>query len=294
MKKAYGLPYMGSKNKIAEWVLSYLPKADNFYDLFCGGCAITHCAIENRKYKNYYINDIKGEMPQGFIDCINGKYHNDKRWISHEDFDKLKGKGDLLVDLCFSFGNNWRKGYAYSKDIEPIKKALHYAIMFDDYDMMKSQCGIDLSHIGEIGGGIYDKYLISKSIIKERLDLQSLERLERLQSLERLEINITPSCKSYDDIEIKPNSVIYCDIPYRNTAIYNKEQFDYDKFYDWCLKQTEQVFISEYWMPETDFICIAEKTKTCSLNANNNSLKSIERIFIPKHQNLTQQQMKLF
>ena len=41
----YGLPYMGSKNKIAEWVLSYLPQADNFYDLFCGGCAITHCAI---------------------------------------------------------------------------------------------------------------------------------------------------------------------------------------------------------------------------------------------------------
>ena len=143
----------------------------------------------------------------------------------------------------------------------------------------------------KLGGGIYDKYLKSKSIIKERLDLQSLQSLERLQSLE---INITPSCKSYDELEIKPNSVIYCDIPYRNTAIYNKEKFDYDKFYDWCLKQTEPVFVSEYWMPETDFICIAEKTKTCSLNANNNSLKSIERIFMPKHQKRINEQMKLF
>lgn len=43
----YGLPYMGSKNKIAEWILSYLPKAENLYDLFCGGCAIT----ENVKTK---------------------------------------------------------------------------------------------------------------------------------------------------------------------------------------------------------------------------------------------------
>ena len=295
MGKTFGLPYMGSKSKIAEWVLSHLPKADNLYDLFCGGCAITHCAIEKHKYKNYYINDIKGEMPQGFIDCINGKYHNDYRWISHDEFDMLKGKGDLLVDLCFSFGNNWRKGYAYSKEIEPMKKALHYAVCFDDHSLMKDGFGIDLSPIREIGGGIYSKYLYAKKLIKQRLDLdflESLQRQERLQNLERLQI--TPFSKSYDEIEIKPNSVIYCDIPYRNTSIYNKEQFGYDKFYDWCLKQTEPVFVSEYWMPESDFICIAEKQKTCSLNANNNSLKSIERLFIPKHQKQNNQQMKLF
>jgi len=37
-------------------------------------------------------------------------------------------------------------------------------------------------------------------------------------------------------------------------------------------------------MPESDFICIAEKTKTCQLCATNNALRSIEKIFIPKHQ----------
>ncbi len=134
MSVRYGIPYMGSKNSIAEWILSYLPKADNFYDLFCGGCAITHCAIEQRKYNNYFINDIKGEMPKGFIECIKGKYHDDSRWISHEQFDELKGKGDLLVDICFSFGNNWRKGYAYSREIEPLKRALHYAVVLGDTD----------------------------------------------------------------------------------------------------------------------------------------------------------------
>ena len=108
MADRYGIPYMGSKNKIAEWVVSHFPNKNNFYDLFCGGCAITHCAMVKRMFKNYFINDIKGEMPQLFMDCIDGKYENEKRWISKEEFDRLKGTGDAYIDICFSFGNNWR------------------------------------------------------------------------------------------------------------------------------------------------------------------------------------------
>ena len=294
MSKRYGIPYMGSKNKIAEWVLSFLPKAENFYDLFCGGCAITHCAIEQRKYQNYYINDIKGEMPKGFVDCMNGKYKDDRRWISHEDFDRQKGKGDLLVDVCFSFGNNWRKGYAYSHDIEPYKKALHYAILFDDCSLMKELCGIDISGISKIKG-VDERYKYCKAHIDKempKVTLEHIERLKRLQSLEHLcalnkigqSKHVIHSFGSYRDVSIKPNSVVYCDIPYKETAKYNDIEFDYDEFYEWCLSQREPVFISEYEMPESDFICIAQKNKTCQLSATNNSLKSVEKIFIPKHQ----------
>lgn len=48
----YGIPYMGSKNRIAEWILNHIPSADNFYDLFCGGCAVTHCAMLQNKFKH--------------------------------------------------------------------------------------------------------------------------------------------------------------------------------------------------------------------------------------------------
>ena len=113
----YGIPYMGSKNKIAKWVLEQMPSADNFYDLFCGGCAVTHCAIEQRKFKNYFINDIKGEMPKAFLFGLHGGFKDEDRWISHDEFDELKGKGDVYVDTCFSFGSNWKKGYAYSRRI---------------------------------------------------------------------------------------------------------------------------------------------------------------------------------
>lgn len=45
MKKLYGVPYQGSKNSIAEKIINIIPSAENFYDLFAGGCAITHCAM---------------------------------------------------------------------------------------------------------------------------------------------------------------------------------------------------------------------------------------------------------
>lgn len=295
---------MGSKNKIAEWIVSHFPHKENFYDLFCGGCSITHCAMVKRLFNNFYINDIKPEMPKMFIDCINGKYSNEKKWVSKEEFDELKGKGDPYVDICFSFGNNWRKGYAYSKDIEPFKKALHYAVVLGDYSLMLNDYNIDLSMLENVRGGQYGRYIAAKNILSVEMNthLQSLESYTRLQSLERLNqlkhlinigTSINVSCGSYDSVVIKPNSVIYCDIPYRNTASYNELEFNYDKFYEWCLSQKEIVFISEYDMPN-DFICIAEKEKTCQLSATNNSLKSIERIFVPKHQYKSIKPLTLF
>lgn len=71
---------------------------------------------------------------------------------------------------------------------------------------------------------------------------------------------------SYDNIIIRPNSVIYCDIPYKNTACYKTGDFDYEKFYNWCEKQTVPVYISEYSMPEDRFEIVAEKQITRKLS----------------------------
>lgn len=124
----YGLPYCGSKSRIAEWIMGFIPKCECFVDVFSGGCAITHAAMEYRKAKRYVVNDIS-DVPQLFLDAINGKYHNESRWISREDFYRLKNE-DPYVECCWSFGNN-KKAYLYSKEIEPYKKACHYAIVFD-------------------------------------------------------------------------------------------------------------------------------------------------------------------
>ncbi|MBQ5470781.1 MAG: DNA adenine methylase, partial [Treponema sp.] len=269
----YGVPYKGSKNQIAEWVCSHFPKATNFYDLFAGGCAITQIALMKSEYRNYFCNDIDFDGILLFMNAIYGKYQNESRWISREDFIVLKNK-DPYIKYCWSFGNNGRD-YLYSKEIEPYKKAWHYAVFENDFSFAK-KLNIDLEPIKELSD-IHCKYLISKKIIesvKKKKDCnglvrqQQLEALNRLQSLQSLQ-SLQLSNRDYEDVKIDKDSVVFCDIPYINTNCYGKKNvntFDYKKFYDWCSKQKELVIISEYTMPD-DFICIDAIEKSVLLNS---------------------------
>ena len=304
----YGLPYKGSKNKLAPKIFELFPQKKNFYDLFCGGCAMTHYGMLHNKFEKFIINDINPMCPTLFVDAINGKFKNEIRWISREDF---LNSNEPYVKFCWSFGNNLRD-YLYGKEIEPYKKACHYAIVFDDFSLIKELCPEVYDVTKEALNGIKNiekrRLAFRPSVIKElkrigdwdlvqnnplyksahwrsgKLDgknndlesLQSLESLERLQSLEQFSTD-------YQNVEIYKDSVIYCDIPYEGTDSYNRIDFDFERFYSWCEKQTEPVFISSYKMPEDRFICIAtfEHRSTLSATANN---KVLEKVFIPKHQ----------
>ena len=123
MARQYGLPYKGSKNKIAKQIVDFLPAGGALYDLFAGGCAVTHAAMEAGKWSRYVVNDIEPGIVQLFVDAVNGKYHNENRWISRDMFELLKGS-DPYVRYCWSFGNNG-KGYLYAPEIERFKKHLH-------------------------------------------------------------------------------------------------------------------------------------------------------------------------
>ena len=131
---SYGLPYTGSKNRLAEKIIRHLPEADTLVDVFFGGGAITHCAMVHGKFKNYIANDIR-TTPQFFKDCIEGKYSNDLRWISSDDFAK-SSRDDWFVRLIWSFSNNCNC-YLYGKNTEEYKKAFHYAICFDDFGLLE-------------------------------------------------------------------------------------------------------------------------------------------------------------
>ena len=136
----YGLPYMGSKNRIAQALIDVMPKAHTFVDLFAGGCAVTHAAMLSGKYSAFIANDIDGAMPQLFLDAINGKFKDENRWITREDFERMK-KDDAYIRSVWSFGNNG-VSYMYSKEVEPWKKALHYARFFGDFSLLR-EFGID-------------------------------------------------------------------------------------------------------------------------------------------------------
>ena len=184
----YGLPYKGSKNKLAERIVRLLPKRTHLVDLFCGGCAVSHAALLMGKYEHIHINDINWMCPTLFIDALNGKYNDENRWISREDFFRLKDT-DPYVAVVWSFGNNLRD-YLYSKEIEPLKKAIHYAMFFSDYSLGK-ELGHDLSFIDPIQD-LQKRYLAVKHYFNRlgHFQQQSFERggqNQRMQSIEALE-----------------------------------------------------------------------------------------------------------
>jgi site-specific DNA-adenine methylase len=273
----YGLPYMGSKNRIAKWIIDNLPPAEHFYDLFGGGGAISHCALLSGKYKYVHYNELNSLIVKAFTMSNNGEFKNENRWISREDFFKLKDS-DPYVSLCFSFGNRG-DGYAYGKEIEPFKKAVHYAICFNDFSLLK-----DLNiHIDEnLKGRLSICKAIKEFLNLKRVELEHLERLKRLQSLERLQsldslkgIQITNL--DYRDVKIETDSVIYCDIPYKNTAKYSNGDFNHDEFYEWAREQ-KNIYISEYNMPE-DFKIVGERNIKSIFSATTNHKTVTEKLY---------------
>ena len=153
----------GSKSKLADRIVSLFPRATHLYDLFCGGSAISHCALLKNKYRHIHINDINPMMPQAFVKALQGGFDDEDRWISREDFFRLKDT-DPYVAICFSFGNDL-KTYCYGKEVEPLKKALHYAIFFDSYELSDALIGVDLRPIQKCATR-QEKYLLAKRLIK--------------------------------------------------------------------------------------------------------------------------------
>lgn len=219
----FGLPYKGSKNLLAQRILDCIPSASVFVDLFCGGCAVSHAALLSGRFARVVVNDIEGDVSRLFVAAVNGQYKGESRWISREDFFRLK-ESDPYVRYCWSFGNNGRD-YIYSKDVEPYKRALHYAVVFGDFAALRRLCPLvsdaaekalaglasrkarriefgrvivrRLKQVGKpedlknnpLFGRIRlrDGGVVRKESLGSLRSLQSLQRLERLQSLESLE-----------------------------------------------------------------------------------------------------------
>ena len=360
----YGVPYQGSKNKIAGWVIDNLPEDEILVDLFAGGCAVTHAALLSGKWDRIVANDI-GDAPELFCDAIDGKYADEKRWISREDFQNLKDT-DPYVALCWSFGNN-RTGYLYAQEIDPWKKALHYARVFGDNSLLL-EMGIDSdgspADIKANEAEYKEKYIrwwlskqkytsaeLDKLIANVKADIERDEEelrqylidalkksgltqaevqrrlgtqmaghyfgrsqwefptqemyekmqefmplpddynelvglyrlrqsLQRLQSLQKYKNNLTITRKSYADVAVPDNAVVYADPPYEGTDQTGyKCDFDYAAFEKWLNEVPFMVIVSEYNAP-AGCVEIASIKKQATLGTGNKGGTNTEKLFV--------------
>ena len=126
----YGVPYQGNKSRIADIIIKILPAGKRLVDLFGGGGAITHCAMLSGKWESFLYNDLNDMITGLFIDAVYGKFKDEHRVITREEFEDLKNT-DAYVKYIWSFGNNG-SGYLWGKDIEEIKCTACHSLVDDE------------------------------------------------------------------------------------------------------------------------------------------------------------------
>ena len=280
-----GIPYMGSKRKIAKPLIDYMlnsnPNAKYFYDLFGGGGAMSFEALKRKRFKKVFYNEFNEAIVNLLIKIKNdGVTPEFYEWIDRETFNKYKDGNcwkSGLIKTCWSFGNNVDKGYLFGANIEKYKMLLHNIIV--------NKCQKSILQFEKLTNLQIDNYWLNNDDLhKRRLNIMRLiakEKgrgdLESLQNLQQLQ-NLQISNLSYEDVKIETpinETIIYCDPPYKGTGKYQRD-IDHDKFLEWVKNSPYKIYVSSY---EFDLPCVFELSHRSSLSATNNSKKVVEKLF---------------
>lgn len=308
---SYGLPYKGSKNKIAKWVLDNLPKDNTLVEPFFGGGAITHCAIERGQYNNYIANDLRGTA-NIFLDVVQGKRRDlYTRFVWPDEFDRER-HDDLLLAIMWSFLNNERD-YLYGHKWIDYKYAVHKAIVDNDFELVTKYYTDNIvkllqSKLEPITGfnnrrlcwgstihSLCKSFTFSHNVKDTKLCgsicslkiIENLNHASRLQNLECINngLSFKPFKCDYRDLQIPSDSVVYCDPPYINTSGYKgADEFDSKAFLDWAVEvgRNNPIYISEYQIDDPRFICVAERTRSQNVAGHGRHKKYIEKLYTVK------------
>ena len=268
----YGIPYQGSKSRIAEWVISQLPPADTLVDLFAGGCAITHAALLSGKYNHVIANDLT-QGPNVFRDAINGEFDDMQGGITRDEF---LASDDDAIKLLYSFGNN-RNDYLWSPEMESVKapaeRMLSAPSMHERRIAYKAFLRALKKYVDDNG----TKNLATSKGIDELQGLERLERLQGLQGLERLQ-GLEISNLDYRLVDIPEDAVVYADPPYRNTGYKAYADFSSTEFDEWLSVVPFPIYISEFTCPD-GCVEIASREREATMAAKTSTTVT-ERLFI--------------
>jgi len=258
-------------------------------DLFSGGCAVTHAALLSGRFGRVIANDIDPMPGTLFRDAILGRINGRTRWISREEFFRLKAT-DPFVRYIWSYGSNGRD-YLYSREKEPAMEILHRAIVSGDF----SRLGPLREVAAEAAEGITELHARRVAVCaalsraaRSRHDCRALERvqaLEHVQALERVRALELPGrleqmCLDYREVPLPEGCTVYCDPPYAGTDGYGlkADRFDSAAFWEWARSCRHPLYVSEYNAPE-DFVCVAEFPFQ-SLIGNSRPKSVVERVFV--------------
>lgn len=273
----YGLPYKGSKNSIAKWVVDNLPPADVFVDLFAGGCAVTHAAMLSGKYKRIIANDISGS-PYIFREAIHGDFDG---FATVPDREGFFMSDDLALKLLYSFGNDGTS-YLWGEEYEKLKVPAGRMLSAPSMHERRFYYRQFMKELAKFVRDIVEGRKEQPTRMERHQGLEAVNRLQGLERAERLtQLKDLPDLElmvaDYRNVNIPDGAVVYADPPYKNTG----EQyggFNHDAFEEWLATVNHPVYISEYDAPR-GCSCIAERIRHVHMDYRNPGKKA-EKIFI--------------
>lgn len=246
------MKYMGSKNKIANEILPIILKD----------------RIENQ----YYIEPFVGGC--NMIDKVDGKrIALDANPFLIAMWRGLQNKpSDLIMEIPKSLYDYYRDKFKRFN-----KKEFQNLKFYEDNENELFMIGW-IGFMASFNGRFYDGGYSGKTDKRDYVDEQIRNTLLQIDYIKDVDFRFITS---YENFEYPDNSLIYCDIPYKDTKqyIYSKN-FDYEKFWSWCRKMNDKghkIYISEYQAPD-DFVCVFEKQITNSMNTTK-TYKPIEKLF---------------
>jgi site-specific DNA-adenine methylase len=276
MARHYGIPYMGSKQKLVDKIVPFIlkrhPGVDSFYDLFGRGGSVSLYVVRKYPHLDVVYNE-RGKAISALMQHLKEGGDIPLDFVSRDEFE-AGYKGDDwyagLLQCAWAVGNN-QKRYLYGKPLEDFKRELAMLVTTGTADIDWLEHTADDLNKKEYGKTVNTKIFLNPNryttpyqrriVVAKQIPnvgaLQHLTRLERLVQIENMpgiaSLGIS-SGKSYDEVPIiGERPIIYCDPPYEGTEEYRGGAFNHKKFYDWCMAQTVPVYVSSYQVSDPRF-----------------------------------------
>lgn len=231
--------YLGGKAQLARYILPII--------------------LKDRKPNQWYVEPFAGGM--NVVDKVKGNR------IASDAHPQLIAMWKALVEDGWTPpGIISKEEYCYVKDNKS---------MFDDSYLgwVGFCCSFNGKYFAGYAGDRPEKQRSKNGKLRGYQEETRNSIMRQIPGLKGIIFN----CLTYDKLSIPPESIVYCDPPYKGTTGY-LVGLDHDAFWQWCREQSKaghSVFISEYNAP-SDFKCIYEKLKRHGAGTT----VSTERLFV--------------
>lgn len=285
---AEGLPYLGNKGRLFDWILTSIEKDrgmknDRVGIPFCGGGSDTIGFARN----GYTVKS--NDLNEGVVDLLKRITKGDplpmlfaKQFICKEFFEEMKARKDWMgayarayysfrsIGQTYVFGNN--------KQMEQDHMALWNAVVWgtDKFKAEWQKLAADKGYQPIEG-------IPSPTWLKENFGTVAMIFYGlQLDKFKLEEPRVEWSVGDYQDQDWSDCDFLYCDIPYeykksRDSTAYRETMgrvggFDHKRFWEWAKKigKEKDVYISEQSIPIADnkMMVIAETATAVSLSAS--------------------------